>query len=197
MNDDQVDHSRRHLLTAATAGIGAVGVVFAAVPFISSWQPSAARKSARRAGDRRCLEARRRPDVEGRVARPAGVHRPQEQGRGRGARESRRSAWPIRIRTTRCSRTTSRMRDRRGRAIPNTGWASRCARTSVARRSARSSRTTPFRWRAPIWDRIGRAGSIAPATARSTTSPDGYSRACRRRRICRFPRTLSRAMHAS
>ena len=40
MNDDQVDHSRRHLLTAATAGIGAVGVVFAAVPFIASWQPS-------------------------------------------------------------------------------------------------------------------------------------------------------------
>jgi ubiquinol-cytochrome c reductase iron-sulfur subunit len=40
MNDDQVDHSRRHLLTAATTGIGAVGVVFAAVPFIASWQPS-------------------------------------------------------------------------------------------------------------------------------------------------------------
>jgi len=40
MNDDQVDHSRRHLLTAATTGVGAVGVVFAAVPFIASWQPS-------------------------------------------------------------------------------------------------------------------------------------------------------------
>jgi ubiquinol-cytochrome c reductase iron-sulfur subunit len=37
---DQVDHSRRRLLTAATAGIGAVGVVFAAVPFIASWEPS-------------------------------------------------------------------------------------------------------------------------------------------------------------
>src|ERR1700722_6619325 len=35
-----VDHSRRRLLTAATAGIGAVGVVFAAVPFIASWEPS-------------------------------------------------------------------------------------------------------------------------------------------------------------
>ena len=32
----EVDHSRRRLLTAATAGIGAVGVVFAAVPFIAS-----------------------------------------------------------------------------------------------------------------------------------------------------------------
>jgi ubiquinol-cytochrome c reductase iron-sulfur subunit len=37
---DDVDHSRRRLLTAATAGVGAVGVVFAAVPFISSWEPS-------------------------------------------------------------------------------------------------------------------------------------------------------------
>jgi len=35
-----VDHSRRRLLTAATAGIGAVGVVFAAMPFIASWEPS-------------------------------------------------------------------------------------------------------------------------------------------------------------
>ena len=37
---EQVDHSRRHLLTAATAGIGAVGLAFTAVPFIASWQPS-------------------------------------------------------------------------------------------------------------------------------------------------------------
>jgi ubiquinol-cytochrome c reductase iron-sulfur subunit len=36
----QVDHSRRRLLTAATSGLGVVGVAFAAVPFISSWQPS-------------------------------------------------------------------------------------------------------------------------------------------------------------
>ena len=35
-----VDHSRRRLLTAATAGFGAVGIAFAAVPFIASWNPS-------------------------------------------------------------------------------------------------------------------------------------------------------------
>ncbi|HTV97206.1 MAG TPA: ubiquinol-cytochrome c reductase iron-sulfur subunit [Steroidobacteraceae bacterium] len=35
-----VDHSRRRLLTVATVGIGAVGVAFAAVPFIASWEPS-------------------------------------------------------------------------------------------------------------------------------------------------------------
>ena len=42
---DQVDHSRRRLLTTATAGIGAVGVAFAAVPFIASWKPSARAKA--------------------------------------------------------------------------------------------------------------------------------------------------------
>ena len=44
MNDD-VDHSRRRLLTAATVGTGAIGVAFAAVPFLASWQPSARAKA--------------------------------------------------------------------------------------------------------------------------------------------------------
>lgn len=38
---DEVDRSRRQFLTAATATTGAVGVVFAATPFVLSWQPSA------------------------------------------------------------------------------------------------------------------------------------------------------------
>ena len=38
---EQIDHSRRRLLTAATVAVGAVGVAFAAVPFIASWEPSA------------------------------------------------------------------------------------------------------------------------------------------------------------
>ena len=42
---DQVDHSRRRLLTAATVGTGAIGAVFAAVPFLASWQPSARAKA--------------------------------------------------------------------------------------------------------------------------------------------------------
>jgi ubiquinol-cytochrome c reductase iron-sulfur subunit len=42
---DEVDKSRRHFLTAATAGMGAVGVVFTAVPFIESWKPSARAKA--------------------------------------------------------------------------------------------------------------------------------------------------------
>ncbi|HZF17298.1 MAG TPA: ubiquinol-cytochrome c reductase iron-sulfur subunit [Steroidobacteraceae bacterium] len=37
---DEVDKSRRNFLTAATAGMGAVGVAFTAVPFVSSWAPS-------------------------------------------------------------------------------------------------------------------------------------------------------------
>ena len=43
--NDQVDHSRRRLLTAATVGTGAIGAAFAAVPFLSSWQPSARAKA--------------------------------------------------------------------------------------------------------------------------------------------------------
>jgi ubiquinol-cytochrome c reductase iron-sulfur subunit len=38
---DEVDLSRRKFLTTATVATGAVGAVFAAVPFISSWAPSA------------------------------------------------------------------------------------------------------------------------------------------------------------
>jgi ubiquinol-cytochrome c reductase iron-sulfur subunit len=37
---EEVDHSRRRLLTAATVGTGAIGVAFAALPFLASWQPS-------------------------------------------------------------------------------------------------------------------------------------------------------------
>lgn len=40
MSDD-VDVSRRHFLGVATAVTGGVGAVFAAVPFLASWQPSA------------------------------------------------------------------------------------------------------------------------------------------------------------
>jgi ubiquinol-cytochrome c reductase iron-sulfur subunit len=43
--NDQVDHSRRRLLTVATVGTGAIGVAFAAVPFLASWQPSARAKA--------------------------------------------------------------------------------------------------------------------------------------------------------
>ncbi len=39
--NDPVDHGRRRLLIAATAGTGALGIAFAAVPFIASWNPSA------------------------------------------------------------------------------------------------------------------------------------------------------------
>jgi ubiquinol-cytochrome c reductase iron-sulfur subunit len=38
--EEEIDLSRRKFLTAATAGTGAVGAVFVAVPFISSWAPS-------------------------------------------------------------------------------------------------------------------------------------------------------------
>jgi ubiquinol-cytochrome c reductase iron-sulfur subunit len=40
IGDSEVDKSRRVFLTTATAATGAIGVVLAAVPFISSWLPS-------------------------------------------------------------------------------------------------------------------------------------------------------------
>jgi ubiquinol-cytochrome c reductase iron-sulfur subunit len=42
---EEVDHSRRRLLTAATVGTGAIGVAFAAIPFLASWKPSARAKA--------------------------------------------------------------------------------------------------------------------------------------------------------
>ncbi|OGT60476.1 MAG: ubiquinol-cytochrome c reductase iron-sulfur subunit [Gammaproteobacteria bacterium RIFCSPHIGHO2_12_FULL_63_22] len=41
MANDEVHSGRRRFLTATTAVVGAVGVGFAAVPFITSWKPSA------------------------------------------------------------------------------------------------------------------------------------------------------------
>ena len=40
VGDDAVDLGRRKFLTTATIAAGAVGAVFAAVPFIESWNPS-------------------------------------------------------------------------------------------------------------------------------------------------------------
>ncbi len=42
---EQIDRGRRQLLTAATTLTGAVGVAFAAVPFLASWKPSARAKA--------------------------------------------------------------------------------------------------------------------------------------------------------
>lgn len=41
MANDEVHSGRRRFLTATTAVVGAVGVGFAAVPFLASWKPSA------------------------------------------------------------------------------------------------------------------------------------------------------------
>ncbi len=42
----EVDESRRKFLTAATAGLGTVGVVAALVPFVESWKPSERARAA-------------------------------------------------------------------------------------------------------------------------------------------------------
>ena len=46
MPADDTDNNRRRFLTAATVVVGAVGTVAVAVPFLSSWSPSARAKTA-------------------------------------------------------------------------------------------------------------------------------------------------------
>jgi ubiquinol-cytochrome c reductase iron-sulfur subunit len=46
MSSDDVNSGRRRFLTAATAVVGAAGVVGVAVPFVKSWNPSAKAKAA-------------------------------------------------------------------------------------------------------------------------------------------------------
>lgn len=45
MNNNPINQGRRRFLTASTAVVGGVGGIFAAVPFVSSWQPSAKAKA--------------------------------------------------------------------------------------------------------------------------------------------------------
>lgn len=46
MSTEGVDKSKRRFLTAAATAVGGVGTIFAAVPFVSSMQPSAKTKAA-------------------------------------------------------------------------------------------------------------------------------------------------------
>lgn len=46
LNGSQPDNTRRRFLTVATSVVGAVGVAGAAVPFVTSWNPSAKAKAA-------------------------------------------------------------------------------------------------------------------------------------------------------
>ena len=46
MNNGNVNHGRRRFLVGATSVIGAAGAVGVAVPFLSSWQPSAKAEAA-------------------------------------------------------------------------------------------------------------------------------------------------------
>jgi ubiquinol-cytochrome c reductase iron-sulfur subunit len=46
MNEQGADQSRRRVLVAATSAVGAIGVGFAAVPFIASMNPSARARAA-------------------------------------------------------------------------------------------------------------------------------------------------------
>jgi ubiquinol-cytochrome c reductase iron-sulfur subunit len=46
MSEQEIDLKKRRFLTGATSVVGAVGVGFVLVPFLSSWMPSASAKAA-------------------------------------------------------------------------------------------------------------------------------------------------------
>ncbi len=46
MSEQTIDLKKRRFLTKATSVVGAVGVGFAAWPFLSTWKPSAKAKAA-------------------------------------------------------------------------------------------------------------------------------------------------------
>ncbi len=46
MSNDEVNTGRRRFLVAVTAAMGGIGALFASVPFVSSWFPSARAKAA-------------------------------------------------------------------------------------------------------------------------------------------------------
>ena len=176
---EAVDHSRRRLLTAATAGVGAVGSRFrgGAVHLLVAAERS--RQGARRAGRGRCLQARGRPDAQGRMARSAGLRGAAEQGGHRCARGAQRSAGGSEFRRLAAAAVHQGRRSCAGAKPGVLGGIGGVHPSRLLAARVRSSRTTRFRSRARISGRTGRAASIARVTARSTTSQAGSSRACR------------------
>ena len=77
---DEVDHSRRRLLTAATVGTGVVGARIRRDSVYRLLETQRARQSVGRSGRSRCLETRSRPNDESRVARSGRVRGPPRQG---------------------------------------------------------------------------------------------------------------------
>jgi hypothetical protein len=137
----KVDHSRRRLLTAATAGIGAVGVVFAAVPFIASWEPSVRAKALGAPGpsmprSSRTARCSRSSGAASRCSSCAGARRSSRD------RQSQRLARGSELGRLAAAANTSRIPARRARAIPSTGWVWPFAPTWAAPRSAHSSPIT-------------------------------------------------------
>src|ERR1700741_1971273 len=119
---DAVDRGRRHLLTVATTLTGAVGVGFAAVPFLASWKPSARAKALGAPVEidigklepgamlkiawrgqpaligRRPRDARARRNAKDRGARQPRADRPARPGDDRPHRRQRRAARRSRFR---------------------------------------------------------------------------------------------------
>ena len=178
--NDQVDSGRRRLLTAATVGTGAIGVVFAAVPFLASWMPSERAKAmgAPVTVDASKLEIGQSMKVVWRgqpvyiVRRSkAALEQIKDHDRMLADPNSDDSVQPAYIKDTHAAR-----------AINAEFWVGLAVCTHLgcsplgAFQPADQTQLTGIDLGAH-----GRAGSTAPATARNSTFQGGYSRACRRR----------------
>ena len=114
---EAIDKGRRQLLTAATTLTGAVGVAFAAVPFLASWKPSARAKAlgAPVEIDISKLEPGAMLKIEWRGKPVLVVRRTQEMIERIGANDDRLSGSGLR--EVAASRTMRRIR--RARSGPN------------------------------------------------------------------------------
>ena len=80
MVDDRVDKGRRRFLTAVTSGVGAVGGVFAATPFVLSMTPSERAKAAGAPVEIDISKLQARPDDQGNLAGQSGLGGKQDAG---------------------------------------------------------------------------------------------------------------------
>ncbi len=179
---EEVDHSRRRLLTAATAGVGAVGVAFAAVPFIASWQPSARAKAlgAPVAVDASKLEDGQMLKVVWR-GQPVFIVRRSKAVVDQLGNHNDLLADP----NSDDSLQPAYIKDAGpARARNPEYWVGLavCTHLGCSPLGAFEPEQCVSGGGHRSWARIGRAGFIARATARNTIYPGVFSRACRRRR---------------
>jgi Rieske Fe-S protein len=169
-----VDRDKRRFLTMLTTGVGAVGAVFAATPFVLSMTPSARAKAAGAPveADISKLELGQMMTIEWRGKPVWIVHRTKEM------LDRLPSLDPLLV-------------DPHSNVDQQPPYAKNEDRSASAPTSAARRCTSSKSARRPAWVRNGRADSSVPVTAPNSTSPAACSRTCPRRRTwwCRRTHT--------